>query len=290
MSTTNWKNTTWWPLALVSAIALQAVAAMAAEDQVDQLLRQAQQAARKGEWEAAVRFIDQAIDERSDDANLYRARGDVHAAKADHAAATADYDAAIKLAPDQADLFDRRGSEQFKQGKITASIADFDRFLALRPEQEPAHWKRGISYYYAGRFDDGCKQFEGYQNVDGNDVENAVWRFLCMARRDGIEKARADILPIRRDGRVPMMEIYALYRGDATPADVLKRATADDNVTPEQRTAQLFYAHLYLGLYYEVTGDADRAAEHLRAAEQQKIAHYMWDVAHVHAARLAEKK
>ena len=47
----------------------------------------------------------------------------------------------------------------------------------LRPDQEPAHWKRGISYYYAGRFDEGRKQFEGYQTVDDNDVENAVWRY-----------------------------------------------------------------------------------------------------------------
>ena len=62
------------------------------------------------------------------------------------------------------------------------SLADFDKFLALRPAEKNGHWKRGISLYYAGRFEDGKKQFEGYENVDTNDVENAVWHFLCNAR------------------------------------------------------------------------------------------------------------
>jgi len=280
-----------WRTALILTIMLHGTATVTADDEVDHLLQQAREAVRAAEMETAVQLLGQAIAKRPGDASLLQARGDLQAATANHAAAVMDYDAAIKLAPEQASLYDRRGSEHFKLGHIDDSIADFDRFIALRPEQEPAHWKRGISYYYAGRFADGCQQFEGYQTVDGNDVENAVWRFLCMARRDGVAKARAEMLPIRRDGRIPMMEIYALYRGEATPEEVLRRAENADNIDAAQLNSQLFYAHLYLGLYYEASGDAPRAAEHIRAAEQHKIAHYMWDVAHVHAMRLkADKK
>ncbi len=215
----------------------------------------------------------------------HQLRADIEAQLGQHREAVADYDMAIKLAPDQAELYDRRGSERFKLGQIDRSIADFDRFIELRPDQEPAHWKRGISYYYAGRYDDGRKQFEGYQTVDDNDVENAVWRFLCMARADGVAKARAAMLPVKRDERVPMTEIYALYRGDLKPDDVLQAAQADDP-PPARLNEQLFYAHLYLALYYEATGDAKSCAEHLAQAEKHRIAHYMWDVAHVHARRL----
>ena len=51
-----------------------------------------------------------------------------------------------------------------------------------------------------------------------------------------------------------------------------------------------FYAHLYLGLYYEVTGDAAKAKEHLELATRHKIGHYMWNVADVHAKRLTADK
>jgi len=71
-----------------------------------------------------------------------------------------------------------RGSEHFRAGRFAESVADFDAEIKLDPRRSPWHWKRGISLYYLGRYADGAKQFEGYQTVDGNDVENAVWRFL----------------------------------------------------------------------------------------------------------------
>src|SRR5262249_57763152 len=130
----------------------------------------------------------------------------------------ADFDKCLEGDPKCAEAYDRRGSEQFKRGRVAESLADFDRFLKLRPEAAPGHWKRGISLYYAGRFDEGRRQFEGYEKVDTNDVENAVWHFLCNARRLGIEKARTQMLKIGKDRRVPMMDVYDLYRGKIKPA------------------------------------------------------------------------
>jgi lipoprotein NlpI len=261
----------------------------AANDSTDELLKKSRAAFQARDPEKAIELAGQAIEAAPDDARGYVLRGDMQAALGRHTEAVADYGQAIERAPQQAELFDRRGSEQFKLARIDESIADFDRFIAQRPDQAPFHWKRGISLYYAGRFDDGRKQFEGYQTVDNNDVENAVWRYLCMARASGVAKARVDILPIKRDVRVPMMQVYALYHGKSTPDDVM-RAVDQGNPTPEQLNERLFYAHLYLGLYYDAAGDAKQAAEHINAAEGHKISHYMWDVARVHAARLRETK
>jgi lipoprotein NlpI len=45
----------------------------------------------------------------------------------------------------------------------------------------------------------------------------------------------------------------------------------------------LFYAHLYLGLYFEALGDAEKARKHItRAAGQYQTGDYMGDVARVH--------
>src|SRR5262249_14906501 len=156
------------------------------------------------------------------------------------------------------------------------------KYLELNPAATPGHWKRGISYYYAGRFEEGRKQFEGYEKVDTNDVENAAWHYLCTARQVGVAKARASLLKIGNDRRVTMMQAYALYSGQAKPEDVLK-AVEEGQPTAAQRRQRLFYAHLYLGLYYEAAGDQKLARAHIRqAAEDYKMPHYMGDVARVH--------
>ena len=172
---------------------------------------------------------------------------------------------------------------------MAESVADFDKYVQLDPKAESQQWERGISYYYAGEFAKGAKQFELYQTFHDQDVENSTWRYLCVARADGVAKAQANMLPIENDSRVPMMQIFDLYRGKLQPADVLKAAEAG-SPTKENLNTRLFYTHLYLGLWHEAAGRADEAKKHILEAEQHKIGHYMWDVAHVHAERLRGEK
>ncbi len=245
----------------------------------------AQTAYSQGRLAVARQLATKIIEAGSPPAEAYALRAACSSAAGDHAAAVADFDELVKLEPRSSQVYDARGSEQFMLGQFAASIADFDRAIDLQPSLERGHWKRGISYYYAGRYADGQKQFEGYQQVDGNDVENAVWRFLCMARSQGVEKARKDILLIRNDGRVPMMQIYALYSGQGTEQAVSDAVAAGDP-SPAELNARQFYAELYLGLYAEATGDKLAAQRHIAAAEKHKISHYMWDVARVHADSL----
>jgi lipoprotein NlpI len=268
-------------LVLPSVALVLALVPIAGCDTPDDLLAQAQALWKKGEKEKALEAAGKAIAADPKDTRGHLLRGSMYEALQRHDEAVADFSKCLELDPKCAEAFNRRGSEQFKRGKIAESLADFDRFLALRPEERPGHWKRGITLYYAGKFEEGRKQFEGYEKVDTNDVENAVWHFLCAARVDGVEKARKSILKIGKDARVPMMQVYDLYRSTAKPEDVLAAAT-DARFTREQMNRTRFYAHLYLGLYYEATGDKKRALEHLtEAAQKFRIDHYMWDVARV---------
>ena len=203
--------------------------------------------------------------------------------------AIADWTRVIELDKRSAPAYQQRGLVQFKAGKIKESIADFDQYIERVPKAKISHWQRGISYYYAGQYDNGRKQFEGYQDFDDSDVENAVWRFMCMVRVDGLAKARKAILKIGDDKRVPMRQVYDLYKGDLKPEDVLERANAG-KATPAQRNSQLFYAHLYVGIYYDLLGDKKKAFEHChKAAEEHRIGHYMWDVARIHRDILAKE-
>ncbi|MCB1231887.1 MAG: hypothetical protein KDN19_16585 [Verrucomicrobiae bacterium] len=207
-----------------------------------------------------------------------------------------DFDKVIELTGDvasetsplfryRAAAFQNRGIEHFFDAEIKESISDFDAFLEMMPEEEPHHWQRGISYYYADEFEKGKAQFESHQTVNSQDVENAVFHFICAARAPGgsPEKARADFITIDADPRVPMTEIWALYAGKGTAEEVIAAAHRG-NPSEEELRNRLCYAHLYLGLYFEAVGDNEESAEHIKlAAGKYRMEHYMGKVAQVHA-------
>jgi tetratricopeptide (TPR) repeat protein len=181
-------------------------------------------------------------------------------------------------------IFDRAVAD-FRSGRIAESVAAFDTLAQLLPDRAPGLWQRGIALYYAGRYQDCRAQFESHRTVNPNDVENAAWHFACVARGETPEKARAALLPVGPDSRKPMREIYQMLRGALTPEQVL--AAAGGQLESE------FYAHLYLGLYFEALGNSGRALEHITAAAADRYAAaggYMHTVAQVHLELLQHRK
>ena len=199
----------------------------------------------------------------------------LHESRGDYEAAIAGYDRAIEVEPGNWQLYMLRGSARFKAGRIEASIEDFDLVVVLDPSQDPYLWQRGISYYYVGRFAECRRQFERHRLVNPNDVENAVWHLLCVAAEDGLEAAREAMLPVGPDARRPMKEIDALFRGDGSVEEVEAAVAAE---SPGAR----FYADLYLGLYYELIGEMERAAAAIERAASLPNRGYMVEVARVH--------
>jgi lipoprotein NlpI len=175
----------------------------------------------------------------------------------------------------------QQGQKLFYEAKIIECLAAFDKVIELQPESKPYLWQRGLALYYADKFQEGREQFEVHQTVNGNDVENAAWHFLCVARIEGVEGARKHFIPIEGDSRVPMREVHQLFAGKGTADDVIKAAeTASDEATKKN---QLCYAHLYLGLFYEAMKDDAKAKEHmLKAAKDYAEDHYMGVTARVH--------
>jgi lipoprotein NlpI len=257
-----------------------------AKSEIDTLLNQAQIAHRNGENSTALSLTSKAIAAAPKNPQSYWVRGRIYAAQKDHRQAVTDFTRVLELEPRAAEVFQLRGFEHFKLGNFAQAIADFDTAIRFVPKQEPYHWQRGIAQYYAGRYEDGRKQFELHQTVNSNDVENAVWHFLCYSRVAGLEKARASLLPIKNDTRVPMMKVYELFAGRAKPEDVLNEAKAGSPSEAELKQ-RMFFAHLYLGLYYEAHNQSALAREHIgKAANEYSQDHYMGDVARVHARLL----
>jgi lipoprotein NlpI len=185
-----------------------------------------------------------------------------------------------------------RGAEHFFAGRMKEALVEWDAQVKEDPASLPGHWQRGLALYYAERYKDGRAQFETHQKVNSEDVENAVWHFLCVSKLDGVEAARKVYIPITHDSRVPMKEIHALFAGKGREEAVLKAAEAKTEETPASTiNMQRCYAHLYLGLYYEALGKTEKAKEHmLKAAELAPKNSYMGQVAVVHCKVRGWKK
>lgn len=180
-----------------------------------------------------------------------------------------------------------RGEISFAAGRMNESVKAYDKAIGLQPSIEPRLWQRGLALYYADRFADGVRQFETHQTVNSQDVENAVWHLLCAAKISDVENARKKLIPITGDKRVPMSQIYEMFAGRMTPEDVLDRARNTKTKTePEnQRELQLYYAHLYTGLYHEMLGKPEAARAALeKAAKNNPLGktNFMGQVARVH--------
>ena len=119
-----------------------------------------------------------------------------------------------------------RAIADFEGGRIAESAAGFDALIEVSPSLAPQLWQRGITLYYAGRYADCRAQFELHRTVNPADVENAAWHFLCVARAESAAKARAALLPVGPDARVPMRQIYEMYRGELEPEVVVEAAGA----------------------------------------------------------------
>lgn len=172
-----------------------------------------------------------------------------------------------------------RGMQRFRENKMAESIQDFDRAAKLEPRVAPHLWQRGISLYYAGEFQKGRQQFESHKAVNPHDVENATWHFICVAQIEGVEAARKSLIKIdtARDTRVPMSEVYQFYAGRGSKDAVIEAAEKAGTARAHM------YAHLYLGLYYEAAGEADKARSHMQKAAAARLQdHYMHDVAKIH--------
>jgi lipoprotein NlpI len=153
-----------------------------------------------------------------------------------------------------------QAARAFIEGRVAESVASFDRLATLVPSAAPTLWQRGIALYVLGRYDECAAQFLSYFGENPRDLENAAWHFLCTARRHSVDVARATLLEAGPDSRVLRAEIYQMLRGSRTPESLL------EIVRGTTISIARFYAHLYVGLFLDASGDRVGALEHLHAA------------------------
>jgi len=264
--------------ALLCALVL---AAVSHAGDADTFLKQARAALKKGDAAAALAAANKALAADPTSAPAFFTRGEVYAAQRKHAEAIKDFDAALALDDKFYAALNARGAERFKLGQIDESIADFSAYLKQYPKQEPGHWRRGISFYYAGKYAEGAKQFIDGQVEFGADVENVFWHFLCTARKDGIDKARKELLTLKGpDGRVPMMQVNDLLHGKLKPDDVIKTLERYGIKPRESATGPVGPMRHYISMRMENRGGAKEGTPELYFTDPDGLLIQLQDVSY----------
>lgn len=268
--------------ALVGVLSLPVSVGAVDRDKMEAALQKAAEAFRQARVEQALEHVREAIVADPAAPRPHFTAGQIYQSMRESAKAIAAYSRVIELEPRAVDAFRNRGIEHFRLGHVKESVEDFNRELKLEPARLAHHWMRGLSFYYAGQFASGKTQFEIHKSVNPHDVENAVWHFLCTAKAENIDKARELYIPIKGDSRIPMMEVHALFGGKGTVEDVMKAVESGEPRQLELNN-RYFFAHLYLGLYYDALGDRKKMKEHIDLATGKYAQkHYMGDCARVH--------
>ena len=209
-------------------------------------------ALEKGDWASAIAAADSMMQKWSADAAMIRTAGDVY----------------------------------LRAGKVESATRLFNRYVKDQPEQLPYLWQRGISLYFTGDYDEAAEQFEVHRTVNPNDVENAAWHFLCVAKSKSVEKAKQLVLPAPGDPRLPMEEVLEMLSTGDREA-VIARVEAVPAGSGARKSAA-FYGDFYLGLYADALGEKEAALKYLRRAAEDAPHNYMGDVARVYAKFLQQ--
>lgn len=234
----------------------------------EEFFKQSFAALGQGKAKEAVRLATAGI--RADATNYfaYIKRAQIHDMILQRSSAVRDFTTALQLNPRAGEAYHLRGCAQFKLGRVKEAINDWLTYVRrFEPKAEVHHWQLGIAYALDGRFAAGRKQFNWHWTVNHKDAEVALWQFLCVAKLEGLERARAELITVEPDKRVPMAELHELYAGRLRPSGVMKAVAAASPDAAELAKRQ-FFANWYIGLFYEAAGKLPEALMHVDRASR----------------------
>ena len=79
-------------------------------------------------------------------------------------------------------LLMKEGEQALLQGNLDKANWSFNTVIYLDPTQTPHLWQRGLTLYYSSRYKEGMLQFQQNMDVNGSDIEEVLWHFICKAK------------------------------------------------------------------------------------------------------------
>ena len=166
------------------------------------------------------------------------------------------------------------GRDHLAGGNVTEALADLRAAVDVHPNSEPFAWEIGVALYYADDFAGAAAHF-ALMHAKSPNAEAVVWHHACRDRlKPAPRPAALDLGDAKRD---PFLEqVVALFaaKSDGDKAKALAAVEAETippsadipkNAKNRVFERKMYYAHLYLALYFD-GADAQRSKWHARLA------------------------
>ncbi len=217
----------------------------------------------EGLLDRALEEYTQAILLNPNYAEAYLGRGWVHHAKGSRHLAVKNFSQAIRLKPRNPEAHFGRAWAYEQLGQVDLAIEEYGQAILLKPDYSDAYFSRGILRFYHDRPESAAADFSVVLDKapDGLRRYALLWLFLSRARsgNDGSKElsALAETVSLAPWPGI----IVTLYLGKANAKQVLAAITDEDRRTRSEKECVAFY---FLGQYYLIRGDRNRAVEFFR--------------------------
>jgi len=167
----------------------------------------------EGNFEAAKKAFDEAIDLNPEEWSAWWGRAVVYRQYGEYETAIQDLGEAIKLAPDLGGLYIDRGWLYFQQfGDISQALSDLSKAIEVEPLESGHLFQRGLAYQLLGKVSEARADYEKYMEITAGDPD-ADWRST-------IEQWLAENPEDPTDCVVPPSGLVGWWTGDGHPLDV----------------------------------------------------------------------
>ncbi len=146
-----------------------------------------------GEYQAAVTYLDNIIQQNTPHFSAFSYRAAAYAALGRYDQALSDIDFAIALKPDLADNYGIKGHIYDKQGDFTQAIAAYDRAIAIDPKLKLLYLLRGQAYEKQKLYKEAITGYDQALTILPNNSELYARRASCYMFLQEDSKALPDL-------------------------------------------------------------------------------------------------
>jgi lipoprotein NlpI len=208
-----------------------AAAAKAAPDDVGLALMNAELSIAKKDYATAVADTDRVLAKRPGAILAWEMRATANVARADFDAARGDVAQALRLEPKSAVTLRLRGILRNNSGDYAGALADYQMAHTLAPRAEDP-FVIGSTQFLQRQFGDAAASMARRAPPAPDGTYWRLWRFMALARLDGVERASGSLGPGTQPGPgVPWPgPVVDYFQGNIDSATLLDAARKSQDV------------------------------------------------------------